>query len=222
MSAIESNYIQGKVDSSASTMTFTACRSVAKTSQCQQKKSAFCVTMSSLFMDAPGTWETQDDLDTVTDTADGVKITLENQLDDDDNPIRTELTITCSETESVPITVRTMKTNMLLFEIKMNHPAGCPVSGGGGGGSGGLSGGWIFIIILLSVTAFYVILGCVINVAVRKRAFGKDACPNAGFWGSIPGLVKDGFKWTAGKLGCGKGGRAATADAGSPSDYGTL
>jgi len=82
--------------------------------------------------------------------------------------------------------------------------------GGGGGGSGsssssGMSGGSVFIIIVVVVSAVYVIIGCAYN-RVKKGTTGmRESCPQNEFWCDLPGLMKDGFLFTKGKL-TGKGG----------------
>ena len=78
----------------------------------------------------------------------------------------------------------------------------CPVgsqNSNGTGGDGGMGGGWIFIIILISVAAAYVIGGIVFLKFVRKHE-GAEIVPNREFWLAIPGLVRDGCVWTFGTI----------------------
>jgi len=80
------------------------------------------------------------------------------------------------------------------------EPAKAPGGGGDGGSSDdGLSGGSIFLIILLVSVVVYFVGGIVVNKFVRKTEGVADTIPNAGFWSSIPGLVRDGFKYVIGK-----------------------
>jgi len=77
-------------------------------------------------------------------------------------------------------------------------------SGGSGGSSGGgkpegskLSGGWVFIIILLSVSVLYFVVGGLIKW--RTGATGVEMIPNHSFWTDLPALVKDGFGFVRSK-----------------------
>jgi len=81
------------------------------------------------------------------------------------------------------------------------NPKSAPADGGSGSDDdGGLSGGSIFLIILLVVVVVYFVGGVVVNKFVRHTEGVADTIPNAGFWGSIPGLVRDGFKFVIGKV----------------------
>jgi hypothetical protein len=64
--------------------------------------------------------------------------------------------------------------------------------GGSSDDKKGLSGGWIFCIILVAVTPFYVVLGCIWNYKRNETRIGWDSCPQRAFWGALPGLFKDG------------------------------
>ena len=74
---------------------------------------------------------------------------------------------------------------------------GCSVTPGAGPGQddGGLWG-TPFLIILLVVVVLYVAGG----FAYNSKFNGAAAPPNAEFWGSIPGLVKDGCVFTYGAI----------------------
>jgi len=61
--------------------------------------------------------------------------------------------------------------------------------------SGGIGGGWIFVIIVL-VTTFVYCLGGIIFKSKRKGTSGTESIPNIDFWRGLPGLVKDGVKFT--------------------------
>jgi len=60
----------------------------------------------------------------------------------------------------------------------------------------GISGGTVFLIILIVVIPIYIAAGCVFNIKKREKTFGREACPQWEFWSSIPGLAKDGCKFT--------------------------
>ena len=77
---------------------------------------------------------------------------------------------------------------------------------------GGLSGGGVFVIILSVVLVVYV-GGMVAFAYFKENKRGKDLIPHPDFWSSIPGLVKDGCKYTyetarslASRVGAGAGG----------------
>ncbi|XP_041367371.1 uncharacterized protein LOC121381985 [Gigantopelta aegis] len=61
--------------------------------------------------------------------------------------------------------------------------------------SGSLSGGTILIIIVFVSGFMYIVVGMGV-LKTRYQATGADMFPNRTFWGSLPGLVKDGFVFT--------------------------
>eukprot|EP01118_Nematostelium_gracile_P010918 TRINITY_DN3832_c0_g1_i1.p1 TRINITY_DN3832_c0_g1~~TRINITY_DN3832_c0_g1_i1.p1 ORF type:complete len:235 (-),score=36.05 TRINITY_DN3832_c0_g1_i1:32-736(-) len=63
---------------------------------------------------------------------------------------------------------------------------------------GKLSGGSILLIILLVLVVVYLIGGIVFN-KYKRGLSGVQLIPNLAFWGSIPGYVRDGFKFLIGK-----------------------
>eukprot|EP01132_Coremiostelium_polycephalum_P007731 gene7731-9507_t len=65
--------------------------------------------------------------------------------------------------------------------------------------TGGIGGGWIFVIILLSATAAYILFGTIINWKVRNQT-GKEIFPNYPFWSNFGTLVKDGVYYIKGKI----------------------
>eukprot|EP01115_Flamella_aegyptia_P014930 TRINITY_DN8822_c0_g1_i2.p1 TRINITY_DN8822_c0_g1~~TRINITY_DN8822_c0_g1_i2.p1 ORF type:complete len:206 (+),score=58.06 TRINITY_DN8822_c0_g1_i2:390-1007(+) len=78
--------------------------------------------------------------------------------------------------------------------------AACPSkNGGANGGKGGLSGGSILLIIVLCAAVVYLV-GGVIFKKVRMHAEGVELIPNVEFWTSLPGLVRDGFKFVFNKV----------------------
>ncbi|MES1916707.1 MAG: hypothetical protein MHM6MM_008504 [Cercozoa sp. M6MM] len=76
--------------------------------------------------------------------------------------------------------------------------------------SSGMSGGWVFILILFISTLVYCLAGAAYK-AKRHGARGVEAVPNIDFWRDLPGLVKDGCKFTVAKL-RGKSTDAATGN----------
>ncbi|EGC33908.1 expressed protein [Dictyostelium purpureum] len=63
----------------------------------------------------------------------------------------------------------------------------------------GLGGGWIFIIILLSGSAAYIIFGSIVNWKIR-RLQGSHIFPNVDFWKGFGSLIKDGCGFIKGKI----------------------
>jgi len=106
-----------------------------------------------------------------------------------------EPTLTVAPAQSSNINASPPVSNGCAYAYMLRTKAAC----GGGGSSGGLSGGWVFIIILCVVIPIYIIGGCVYKKQ-RVGATGMEMCPNIDFWRSLPGLVKDGCKYTWFKL----------------------
>jgi len=80
---------------------------------------------------------------------------------------------------------------------------GCPTGGGGG-----VTWGSEAILVVFVLFACYCIGGIVYNKKV-KGASGKEMIPNVDRWLLLPGLVRDGCTYTAGKLkGVGKKGES--------------
>lgn len=79
------------------------------------------------------------------------------------------------------------------YTMTMRTRAGCPTS------VPGLSGGTIFLIVLSSLVAAYLVGGVTYNVRFGEKQ-GLDAVPNAGFWRDLPGLVADGAGFLGGHL----------------------
>lgn len=95
------------------------------------------------------------------------------------------------------ITVDSANVNCV-WTFTFNSADLCSV-GGGSGAKGGLSGGWIFIIILVVVTFVYC-AGGVAFMRYRRGAVGMEMVPNIGFWRELPGLVKDGCRFSFDKV----------------------
>ena len=64
-----------------------------------------------------------------------------------------------------------------------------------------LSLGWILIITFFVALLVYIVSGCVYNVKVGKQKVAVAALPQYRYWKQLPGLVKDGCKysWTSAK-----------------------
>jgi hypothetical protein len=94
--------------------------------------------------------------------------------------------------------------NVCQYTLSLPNNAGCPGGGsppdnGGGGGGGGISAGSVFLILFFVGGGVYVIAGCIYK-RQKMGATGVESCPNVDFWREIPGLVKDGCKFTWQKL----------------------
>ncbi|ESO96336.1 hypothetical protein LOTGIDRAFT_174858 [Lottia gigantea] len=63
----------------------------------------------------------------------------------------------------------------------------------------GISTGTILCILLLVGGFLYIALGMAF-MRTRRQASGAEMIPNRNFWTAIPGLIKDGFMFTIGKI----------------------
>ena len=65
-----------------------------------------------------------------------------------------------------------------------------------------LSGGWVFTIILGSVLGGYCVLGFLVNWCYLAEAATPfpECFPHYGFWKEVPGWVRDGCRFAAGKI----------------------
>jgi hypothetical protein len=91
-------------------------------------------------------------------------------------------------------------TTTCIFTLKLNTqescPGGNPSNPPGPSGGGGLGGGSIFLILLLVGTLVYIAAGCVYKRKKIGTTTMKESCPNNEFWFGLPGLVKDGFRYS--------------------------
>jgi hypothetical protein len=73
--------------------------------------------------------------------------------------------------------------------------------------SPGISGGTVFLIIALVGSILYIVGGCIYKRQKTGTTTMKESCPNNEFWFALPGLVKDGFKYSFNMLrtGCKSG-----------------
>jgi len=106
-------------------------------------------------------------------------------------------------------------TNGCNWQITVNSLAVCqlptPPPPSPPSSSSGISGGWVFIIILLVVTFVYCVAG-VLFMRFRRHAVGMEMMPNYALWREVPGLVKDGCRFTWGKIRSWSGGMKGGAD----------
>lgn len=68
------------------------------------------------------------------------------------------------------------------------------------GGASGLSGGWIFLIILLTVTVLYVVLGMVYAVKFQQKPLSISSLPGIIAFFAFFSLAKDGVKFVYSKI----------------------
>jgi len=128
----------------------------------------------------------------------------------------------CQATADTKLAFVTDASDACQYTLTYGTPHACPGDSGGGGSSSGLSGGWIFIIILLVGTFLYVVIGCVYK-GKQLGATGMERCPQVDFWRELPGLAKEGCRFTWNKLRglCG-GGSTGTGGATGSSGYSDL
>jgi hypothetical protein len=188
------------------------CDTVANVDQCSAAGAMICqtnlgttqyvATIASWTGTPDGTWNIID----ATNPAGGAQITFTNG---DDCYIwgqwvdRTAIIhLRCGESTSDTFTIA--EDSSCTFTIDLTSPYACAGSGGGGGGdSDDLSGGSVFMIIFVVVAFVYIVGGCVFKT-VKQGTSGIESCPNIEFWRDLPGLLKDGFRFTF--SGCKKGG----------------
>ncbi|XP_033761899.1 uncharacterized protein LOC117343583 [Pecten maximus] len=140
----------------------------------------------------------------------------------------TDVTLVCNPTADPPLVSADGETapGSVTYLFTANSKCACPGGCGGGppppdptttkgpgpnpgpqpstgGSSGGISIGTILVIVALSLGFSYMVGGILFMKMVRQ-AQGTEVVPNVSFWGSLPGLVKDGFVFTIGK--CKRGG----------------
>lgn len=63
----------------------------------------------------------------------------------------------------------------------------------------GISIGTILCICVLAVAVVYLV-GGILFMKLQRQATGKELIPNSSFWGSVPGNIKNGFKYTYCKI----------------------
>jgi len=105
------------------------------------------------------------------------------------------VTFTCGSTTSPTFTVGE--------DDKCNFALGFAANCGGGSNpdgdnGGGMSGGTILLILVIVLVPVYIVIGCIYK-AKTKGTTGVESCPNVEFWRDLPGLVKDGFRFTFSK-----------------------
>jgi hypothetical protein len=151
--------------------------------------SAVCLVRSGAAQATAGLWDGSP-APTAVETADGVVVTITGKPRFGEQVWETTLTLKCGSATEPTGNVEGTK-----IALAFSHPDACK-----GGPGGGLSGGSIFLIILLVVSFVYVVAGCIWNVKRNSKPFGRESCPNAGFWGALPGHTKAGCAFTYTKL----------------------
>jgi len=106
-----------------------------------------------------------------------------------------KIDITCNPTAGDHSNVQCISpaTNVKGYKFTFDSDRACPGQGGG------LSGGSVLLIIIFSVSAFYLLAGVAYNKFV-KHENGIDLIPNLEFWKDFPGLVQDGVQFTVVKV----------------------
>jgi len=103
------------------------------------------------------------------------------------------LKLTCSADTEKTFTIT--ENPQCTHNIAMNIRAACPLDFTPSGAEGGLSDGSLFLILFLVFTILYFVGGFVFKTK-KKGTSGIESIPNIDIWQQIPGLVKDGCKWT--------------------------
>eukprot|EP00049_Salpingoeca_infusionum_P011644 m.203276 g.203276 ORF g.203276 m.203276 type:complete len:259 (+) comp14989_c1_seq1:28-804(+) len=98
--------------------------------------------------------------------------------------------VTCDPKQSKPLATAESGAGTTVYTIDITHCSACS-SGCKGGGSGGT----ILVAIFFGVLGGYFLFGFVFLKFVQKKE-GGEAIPNGTFWGSLPGLIKDGFNFS--------------------------
>jgi len=108
-------------------------------------------------------------------------------------PARIEIQFTCSTAptpDQFQVTPLNPDDPNCLLTFQLPSPAACPHPA-----NSGLSGGSIFIAVVLCSAVIYVVGGLIYGTVVQKRE-GIEAFPHINFWRTLPGLVKDGVRFT--------------------------
>ncbi|OWF35125.1 putative mannose 6-phosphate receptor-like protein C530.09c [Mizuhopecten yessoensis] len=161
-----------------------------------------------------------------TDTLNQVHIKYTN-IDQGSGLTRTtDVTLVCNPSADPPMATADGETapGSVTYLFTVNTKCGCPGQCGGGPAppdptttkgpnpgpgpapntsSEGISIGTILVIVALAL-GFSYLVGGILFMKMVRHARGTEVVPNVSFWGSLPGLVKDGFVFTIGK--CKRGG----------------
>jgi hypothetical protein len=115
----------------------------------------------------------------------------------------TAIAVLCDPTAEEPTRIEVSNPGLSYqFTVYWKHGCGKDENGNiiiPGKGKEGLSLGSILLIILLCVTVTYFAGGIVFNKFKREKT-GTEIIPNRDCWFAIPGLVKDGVKFTIHKI----------------------
>lgn len=125
----------------------------------------------------------------------------------DDEGTRRTLTVTleCDPTASTPNLQIPGETSTNVYEYTLKSECCCANGCEAVVYSNGLSFGSILCIIFSCLLFVYLVAGVLYMKFIRK-AEGKEVIPNYSMWVQVPGLVKDGGKFTYSRIGqlCGK------------------
>lgn len=126
----------------------------------------------------------------------------------DDQKRTSVVTYMCDPTVDPPLTTVIGETSSSKYEFTIVSKAACPQSGPPGPSptdgptvevSVSLTTGSILTIIFFSLVAVYLIAGLLFNRLYRRET-GREMIPNVTFWTALPGLVRDGFRFTVAKV----------------------
>jgi len=92
-----------------------------------------------------------------------------------------------------------------IYGLQFTSPYCCPNGLRPGVGGGGFDYGWIFVIIVFSAAAVYLLGGVIVNRFVFHHE-GLQMIPNVDFWVASPGLMKDGVMYVVNKVRGGQSG----------------
>jgi len=174
---------------------------------CSQKGFAICQYAGSTFVASLGTWN-------LASWASASSTVVTATLTDGDKCYQggdwitrtAHVQFTCGHSSTSP-TFSIAEGANCVFNLGLNANCGSgpappdPSSSGGKGPDGtssGLSGGSVFLIILVVLLPIYIAAGCVYKTKTKGTS-GVESCPNVDFWRDLPGLVKDGFRFTFSK-----------------------
>jgi hypothetical protein len=92
-------------------------------------------------------------------------------------------------------------TSTCTFTIKLNTDQSCQGNqptppGPPGPPAAPIGGGSVFLIIAFSAAVIYIVAGCVYKRQKTGTTTMKESCPNNEFWFALPGLVKDGCRYS--------------------------
>lgn len=120
----------------------------------------------------------------------------------------------CGPQYIAPTASQTSQSGGGTYALTFTGPAGCPADPAAGGAQG-MSWGTLTLILVGVGLVVYLAGGCAYNVRYKSMS-GITALPQFEFWKQIPGLVKDGLKFTWSKIKNGYGWVQEQSQGGSP------